>query len=501
MTRVERRSNGQLRFRLAPNLTTATGSLVLVVDDDKRFAFAHANVKQANNRRWNNAGLTWQNGTVVDLKLVEGSTVATLDSLEVEDADGETIDFDPAFPAETPPPYTATVINAVDAITILAEASDSGARIKYFDESDNAIADGDTNTEGHQVSLAVGNNTIKVQVTAEDGVATRNYILTVARNSSTDATQTADGATWTLTGDTSVAAGSTYTYTLTLSSGTKPTNEYAGFHLPNSADNQDKLGTDPTDCTSPQQFCISFSGGAGAGIWDNVQGHDTRHVLLSGTPPHTITATFAVAADAPAGSTIEFGAIEGNGLPRDGGLTITVGGTVGPLSTDATLSDLTVNDGTTDHTIDLSTTPYTLNVGNTVTTVTLTAEPTHSGASVSAVTLGEIAIADTDFTDGITVPSLVEGANVIVVTVTAEDGSATQTYTMTIDVTSSDTTAPGVTSIERQAPTTSPTNADSLTWLVTFDEDVENVDAPVRWTARRRRWGLRQCRARPRSTK
>ena len=51
-------------------------------------------------------------------------------------------------------------------------------------------------------------------------------------------------------------------------------------------------------------------------------------------------------------------------------------------------------------------------------------------------------------------------------------------YTMTIDVTSSDTTAPGVTSIERQAPTTSPTNADSLTWLVTFDEDVENVDAP-----------------------
>ena len=50
-------------------------------------------------------------------------------------------------------------------------------------------------------------------------------------------------------------------------------------------------------------------------------------------------------------------------------------------------------------------------------------------------------------------------------------------YTMTIDVTSSDTTAPEVTSIERQVPTTSQTNADSLTWLVTFDEDVENVDA------------------------
>ena len=34
-----------------------------------------------------------------------------------------------------------------------------------------------------------------------------------------------------------------------------------------------------------------------------------------------------------------------------------------------------------------------------------------------------------------------------------------------------------MTSITRQTPTTSPTNADSLTWRITFDEDVENVDA------------------------
>ena len=36
-----------------------------------------------------------------------------------------------------------------------------------------------------------------------------------------------------------------------------------------------------------------------------------------------------------------------------------------------------------------------------------------------------------------------------------------------------DTTAPRVTSIERQTPTTSPTNADSLRWRVTFNEDVK----------------------------
>ena len=40
-----------------------------------------------------------------------------------------------------------------------------------------------------------------------------------------------------------------------------------------------------------------------------------------------------------------------------------------------------------------------------------------------------------------------------------------------------DTVAPTVTSIERESPATSPTNADMLTWRVTFSENVSNVDA------------------------
>ncbi len=39
-----------------------------------------------------------------------------------------------------------------------------------------------------------------------------------------------------------------------------------------------------------------------------------------------------------------------------------------------------------------------------------------------------------------------------------------------------DNTAPRITSITRQTPSTSPTNADSLTWQVTFNEAVQNVD-------------------------
>ena len=109
--------------------------------------------------------------------------------------------------------------------------------------------------------------------------------------------------------------------------------------------------------------------------------------------------------------------------------------TAPPASDDAKLRGLTVNDGTSDLTLSQAfasgTFVYTASVTNAVDEVTLTATVNHAGASLSAVTLGGIAIADSDFTDGITVPSLVVGDNGIVVTVTAEDMS-TQAYTVTV---------------------------------------------------------------------
>ena len=152
------------------------------------------------------------------------------------------------------------------------------------------------------------------------------------------------------------------------------------------------------------------------------------------------------------------------------------GGTT-TTSSDATLSGLAVHDGATDHTIDLANTPYTLNVGNAVTTVTLTATPTHTGASVSAVTLGGSAIADTVFTDGITVPSLDEGANVIVVTVTAEDTTTMKTYMVTVTRAATTLTAPAIVANGVQV-TSTPTTGDTyglgetIEITVTFDTAV-----------------------------
>ena len=56
-------------------------------------------------------------------------------------------------------------------------------------------------------------------------------------------------------------------------------------------------------------------------------------------------------------------------------------------------------------------------------------------------------------------------------------GTSTHTHTIrNDDAGGADTTAPRVSSITRQSPTTSPTDADHLTWRVTFNEAVQNVD-------------------------
>ncbi len=65
------------------------------------------------------------------------------------------------------------------------------------------------------------------------------------------------------------------------------------------------------------------------------------------------------------------------------------------------------------------------------------------------------------------------------VKVTASDGngeSVSDSFDIVVSV-AMDTTAPRVASIVRRIPTRSPTNANSLTWRVTFSETVSNVDA------------------------
>ena len=91
-------------------------------------------------------------------------TDASLSSLSVS---GGT--FDPAFsPAVTD--YTATVPNGTDSVVVTATTSDNNASFTI---------NGSTNAT---VALAVGDNTIAIVVTAENGTTTRTYTIVVTRD-------------------------------------------------------------------------------------------------------------------------------------------------------------------------------------------------------------------------------------------------------------------------------------------------------------------------------
>ena len=84
------------------------------------------------------------------------------------------IELSPAFSGDVYA-YSASVTTDVDETTVTAEASDDKATVSI------APADADDTTDGHQVKLSEGANTITVTVTAEDGQTTQEYVVTVTR--------------------------------------------------------------------------------------------------------------------------------------------------------------------------------------------------------------------------------------------------------------------------------------------------------------------------------
>ncbi len=78
--------------------------------------------------------------------------------------------------------YAGSVANSASTITVTATAVDAAnATVEFLDANDMPLADADLVTDGQQVNLDVGDTTIKAKVTADDGVVTRTYTLTVTR--------------------------------------------------------------------------------------------------------------------------------------------------------------------------------------------------------------------------------------------------------------------------------------------------------------------------------
>ena len=134
-------------------------------------------------------------------------------------------------------------------------------------------------------------------------------------------------------------------------------------------------------------------------------------------------------------------------------------------STDATLSALSLSGATLSPTFASGTEIYTADVGNSVSSITVTATPNDAGATAV------IKIGGTEDPDGTV--DLMEGANVITVEVTAEDGVTIKTYTVAVARSSTPDTVPVLTVSELvtkvRASVVRINNSDSLGSGVIFD--------------------------------
>ena len=264
--------------------------------------------------------------------------------------------------------YTASVANSVTETTVTPTVNDDGAT--YAIKLD-GVADSDGT-----VPLAEGSNVITIEVTAEDGQATRTYTVTVTRAAppSTDATLSA----LTLSG-------------VNFGTFASATTEYTA-----------SVGNDVAETTVA---ATANDGGA------------TYVVNLDGAEDADGTVTLAVGDNTVA---IEVTAEDGSTTRT---YTVTVTRAEAPPSDDATLSGLTLS-GVNFGAFNSATTEYTASVENGVTETTVTVTANDGGATYV------IKVGGAEDADG-NVP-LAEGSNAITIEVTAEDGNTAKTYTVTV---------------------------------------------------------------------
>ena len=111
----------------------------------------------------------------------QAATDATLSNLELQDSsDDSAILSDPAF-LTTNTDYTASVTRDVDEITIIPTLNESNASYEIQDGTGTALTDADTTQDEFQVAMPLGETTVKVKVTAEDGNTTETYAVVITR--------------------------------------------------------------------------------------------------------------------------------------------------------------------------------------------------------------------------------------------------------------------------------------------------------------------------------
>jgi sugar lactone lactonase YvrE len=268
--------------------------------------------------------------------------------------------------------YTAAVSNTTVSIQITPTTTDNTATVKV---NGTAVTSG---SASGALSLNVGTNTIKTVITAQDGATTDTYTLTVTRaESSVSTLSDLQLSTGTLT---PAFTSGTTSYTASVPNSTTSVNI-----TPTSSDDGATININGEFTTT--------SGGMAGPISLNIGANVINNVVTSqdGTTTHIYTVTVTRAA-----------------------------------SSVATLSALKISSGTLTPVFASGTTAYTASVANTTASITVTLTTADVNASVkvngTVVTSGKASGAI----------GLAVGANVISIVVLAQDGTTTQTYTVTV---------------------------------------------------------------------
>ena len=387
-----------------------------------------------------------------------GSVDATLSALSLSG-----VTLTPAFASGTTT-YAASVGHGVTETTVTASASDAYAGVEVTPE------DADDRTLGDQVDLAVGETTISVEVTAQDGLTTRTYMVTVTRAGSADAILSAlslSGVTLSpafASGTTAYTASVANSVTETTVAATAAAGAAYEVKLNDVVDQDGVVGlavgsgnvitvvvtAEDGETTQTYTVTVTRAGSSEARLRAlSLSGVTLTPDFASGTTAYTasvansVTET-TVAAAAAAGAAYEVklnGVVDQDGVvplavgsgnviavvvtAQDGKMTQTYSVTVTRAgSSDATLSALSLSGVTLTSVFASGTTAYTASAANSVTETTVTA----TAAAEAAYEVKLNGVVDHDGVVGLEVGD----GNVIAVEVTAQDGETTQTYTVTV---------------------------------------------------------------------
>ena len=356
---------------------------------------------------------TTQTYTVTVTRAQAQSTDATLSALSASSSTSASGSFSAlsigTFASGTTS-YSVSVANSRTHVKLTPTVNESNATVKVGKGS--SLTTVNSGTASGAIALTVGSNAITVEVTAQDGTTTQTYTVTVTRLA--PPTQSNDAALSGLTATSSTSASGSFT-TLNIGTFAAGTTSYSASvtnsvtHVKltptvNSSNATVKVGkgSSLTAVTSGQpSAAIALSVGANA-LKVEVTAQD-------GTTTQTYTVTVTRAQAQQTQST-----------------DATLSGLMATSSTSSGGSFTTLNIGT----FAAGTTSYSASVTNSVTRVKLTPTVNHSnatvkvgkGSSLTTVTSGQPSVAI----------ALTVGANALKVEVTAQDGTTTQTYTVTV---------------------------------------------------------------------